>query len=101
MANTEPRRLASLPAELFALVANTLDAQSLANLAVASSECQVATRVSLLAALLATVRRCLALKFGRMSDALVACPYFCLFGMINLRRVSGGCRPASGRCWCH
>ena len=41
--------------------------------------------MSLLAALLATVRRCLALKFGRMSDALVACPYFCLFGMINLR----------------
>ena len=55
--NMQERRgeLAALPAELVALVANSLDAQSLGNLAVASAECQAATRGALLAALLATV----------------------------------------------
>ena len=56
MANMERRgELAALPAELVALVANSLDAHSLGNLAVASAECQAATRGALLAALLATV----------------------------------------------
>ena len=57
MAHFERRggELAALPAELVALVANSLDAHSLGNLAVASAECQAATRGALLAALLATV----------------------------------------------
>lgn len=100
MANAEghePRTLASLPPELLTLVAENLltnnvvaenlDVQSLANFAAASTWCLTAAHAELHAALLATVRSCLApwwhvgrrhtrLWWATHRDAMVVCPYF-------------------------
>ena len=81
----EPCRLTSLPAELLTLVAEALDAQSLAAFAAASAACLAAAHSELRARLLGVVVRCLVpgaslLTPGvfpsRISNAQVACPYF-------------------------
>lgn len=87
----EPCALSSLPPELLVLVAEKLDEkQSLANLAAASAMCLHAANGELRAALLASVKKCLHTQLderwlvpdfwcqGRVSDAQVSCPYFCL-----------------------
>ena len=61
------------------LVAEKLEKLELANFAAASAICQAAAQRGLRAALLVVVTRSMWLPgSGRMSDALVACPYFCL-----------------------
>ena len=82
----EPCRLTSLPAELITLVAEPLDAYSLAAFATASAACLAAAHSELRARLFAVVVRCLvpgaSLRTpgvfpSRISNAQVACPYFC------------------------
>ena len=78
--NQEPSAIESLPDELVALIAQKLDAPSLANFAAASASCLAAAHGELRAALLAAVQRCLtncaAFGAGPVISALVACPYF-------------------------
>ena len=70
----EPCAIATLPDELIVLIAETLDAPSLASFAAASAFCLAAAHGELRAALLAAVQRCLThcASFG----ARVACPQF-------------------------
>ena len=70
----EPCAIASLPDELIVLIAETLDAPSLASFAAVSTFCLAAAHGELRAALLAAVQRCLThcATFG----AGVACPHF-------------------------
>ena len=75
--NQEPGAIVSLPLELIMLIAEKLDAPSLASFAAASALCLAAAHGELraaLAALLAAVQRCLThcATFG----AGVACPHF-------------------------
>ena len=75
----KPCPLLSLPSELLTLVAEKLEKLELANFAAASAICQAAAQRGLRAALLVVVTRSMWLPGSRrMSDALVACPYFCL-----------------------
>ena len=81
MANADsdaPHTFASLPPELITLVAEELDARSLARFAAASTLCQAAAHSELRAALRTAVQRSMVPGAGRIRNALVLCPYFCL-----------------------
>ena len=73
-----PRTLSSLPPELITLVAEELDLSSLARLAAASTVCLAAAQGELRAALRTAVQRSLVPGAGPVSEALLACPQFCI-----------------------
>ena len=81
MANADsdaPHTFAYLPPELITFVAEELDARSLARFAAASTLCRAAAHSELRAALRTAVQRSLVPGAGRIRNALVLCPYFCL-----------------------
>ena len=74
----EPRTLSSLPPELITLVAEELDLSGLARLATASTVCLAAAQGELRAALRTAIQRSLVPGAGPVSEALLACPHFCI-----------------------